>query len=135
MRLAFRGIVKSTLVGAMLLVSILLSFSCGGGGDRSAEAVEWEVSRQVGSRQVELAATVEYCGGEQGPTLEQPVVEYASKRVFIELLLASQEESDDRGCPLSLLGVYKTITLKRDLDELVLFDSSIDPPEPRWPTH
>lgn len=74
-------------MGAMLLVSILLSFSCGRGGDQPAEAVEWEVSRQVGPRQIELAATVEYCGGEQGPTLEQSVVEYSGKRVYKTITL------------------------------------------------
>lgn len=136
MRIASRGSVvrKKVIAGAILFGLALLAFGCGGGDNRSAQAVKWGVFRQLGPRQVKLVATVEYCGDGQGPTLERPVIEYSGRRVFIELLLAPEEESDDGGCLLSLLGATKTVTLKRDLDELVLYDSSTDPPERRWPT-
>ena len=42
--------------------------------------------------------------------------------------MAPQGEPDQGGCLLQLLGVQKTVTLKRDLVELVLLDSSTDPP-------
>jgi len=31
------------------------------------------------------------------------------------------------------LTLRKTVTFERNLDELVLFDASADPPEQRWP--
>ena len=125
-------VARHVIAGALILGFILLAFGCGGGDARSAQAVEWGVSRQVGPRQINLVVEIESCG--PTPTIKRPVIEYSGKRVFIELLLAPQEEPDQGGCLLQLLGIQKTITLKRDLDELVLFDSSTDPPERRWPS-
>jgi hypothetical protein len=125
-------IARNVAAGAILLGLILSAVGCGGGGDRSARAVKWEVSRQLGPRQVRLVATVGSCGG-QLPTIEPPVIEYSGNKVFIELLLAPEEESGDGDCLLELLGVPKVVRLKHDLDELVLLDSSARPPEPRWP--
>jgi hypothetical protein len=66
--------------------------------------------------------------------LEQPIVEYSGDRVYIELRHTPEEsEGKQDGCFLSLWDLHKTITFKRDLDELVLFDASTDPPEQRWP--
>ncbi len=133
MQIAFESVIaKRVSASALILGFALLAFGCSGGDDRSAQAVEWGVSRQVGPRQIKLVATVEYCG-DSTPTIKRPVMEYSGRRVFIELLLAPQEESDHGGCLLQLLGVQKTVTLKRDLDELVLLDSSTNPPERRWP--
>lgn len=87
----------------------------------------------MGPRQIRLFTSIEYCGG-PGATIRRPVIEYSGRRAFIELLLTPHEEPDTGGCLLQLLGVTKTVTLKRDLDELVLFDASTDPPARRWPT-
>lgn len=114
----------------------LFGIGCGGGGDDGSEwAVEWSVDRPVdpNSNRVRLSASIEYCSAEF-PRLERPVIEYTGDRVYIELRRTPEELAEDvNGCLLGLLGVHKTITLERDLDELVLFDSSTDPPERRWP--
>lgn len=127
------GIAQSIATGAVLCAFSSLAFGCGGEGDRSAEAVEWGVFRPTSPRQVDLVVTVDQCDGDPKPTIQRPVIEYSGKRVFIELLLEPQKESDDGGCLPVLLGVHKKIVLKQDLDELVLFDASTDPPEQRWP--
>lgn len=112
----------------------LLGVGCGSDASGPGRAVEWSVDRPVGQKWVRLAATVEWCSYEV-PRIEDPIIEYAGKRVYIELRLAPQErEEGQNGCLLSLLGIHKTITLQRDLDELVLYDASTDPPAKRWPT-
>jgi hypothetical protein len=119
---------------AVLAGATLLGVGCGSSGDNGSEwAVEWGVDRPVGPKQVRLSAVIEYCSA-VSPPFEQPIIEYIGDRVYIELRVAPDElEGDRKGCLLSLAVAYKTITLERDLDELVLFDASTDPPEQRWP--
>lgn len=127
------AIAKFIIAGAMGFAVVIVAFGCGGKSDHSAQAVEWEVFRPTGPRQVDLVVAVDHCDGDPKPTIQRPVVEYSGKRVFIELVLKSQGESEDGKCLPMLLGVHKTVVVKHDLDELVLFDSSTDPPELRWP--
>ena len=123
-----------TTLGCVLLVGLFSSaLGCGGGGDHATSAVPWHVSRVLGPRQVRLVASVEACHLHPTPAIQRPVIEYSGKKVFIELRVASQEHSEDEGCLLLKLGVYRTVTLKRNLDDLLLFDASTDPPERRRP--
>jgi len=121
----------------LLVIAVLLGVGCGGGGeDGSERAVKWVVDRSgdrpVNPKQVKVLATIRSCGLEP-PRLEQPIIEYEGDRAYIELRKAPEELEDAKGCFLSLYGAEKTITLKRDLGELVLYDMSADPPEQRWP--
>jgi hypothetical protein len=123
-------------MGALAIAgAVLLGVGCGGGDDNGSErAVGWGVDRQLGPKSLRLGATVEIC---VNPVqLEQPIIEYEDDRVYIELRHTPEEGEGEYGsCPLTgPLLLHKTITLERDLDELVLFDSSTDPPEKRWPT-
>ena len=122
-------------IGVLALVgAILLGVGCVGGDDSgSKRAVGWGVERQLGPRSLRLAGTVEVC---YAPVqLEQPIIEYEDDHVYIELRHTPEEgEGEHGGCLLGgILTLHKTITLERDLDELVLFDSSTDPPARRWP--
>jgi hypothetical protein len=120
------------LVVTVLLATTLAGVGCGGGGDGSERAVKWTVDRPVGANWVRLVATVEVCI--KPVQLEQPTIEYSGHRVYIELRHTPEEgEGEHGGCFLGLVPLHKTITFERDLDELVLFDSSTDPPEQRWP--
>jgi hypothetical protein len=123
------------LAVAAFVAMALVGAGCGGGDDSGSErAVEWGVDRPVGPKRVRLSAVIEYCSS-LSPPFEQPIIEYDGDSVYIELRVAPEElEDDEKGCLLSLAVAYKTITLERDLDELVLFDASTDPPEQRWPT-
>ena len=131
---AFKIKVIGTLAIVTLLVATPLGIGCGNGGDEGSErAVEWGVDRPVGPKRVRLSAVIEYCSF-VSPPFEQPIIEYIGDYVYIELRVAPEElEESRKGCLLSLAVAYKAITLNRDLDELVLFDASTDPPEQRWP--
>jgi hypothetical protein len=110
----------------------LFGVGCGDGDDGSDRAVEWYVKRPVGPKRVRLYAVVEVCFGDV--RLEQPITEYEGDRAYIEIRRTREEsEGKQGGCLLGLQILHKTITLERDLDELVLFDASTDPPEQRWP--
>lgn len=120
------------LVTAALLGTGLLAVGCGGGDDGSERAVEWAVERPIGPKSVRLVATVEVCVG--AVRLERPIIEYSGDDAFIELRHTPEEmEGEHAGCLLSLEVLHRNVTFERDLDELVLFDVSTDPPEQRWP--
>lgn len=120
-----------TLAIAGLLAAAPLGAGCGD-DDGSERAVEWSIDHVIGPKSIRLVATVEVCV--KPVQLEQPIVEYAGPRVYIELRHTPEEgEGEYGGCLLSLLTLHKTIILERDLDELVLFDASTAPPEQRWP--
>jgi hypothetical protein len=124
-------------MGVLAIVAIaggaLLGVGCGSGNDGSERAVEWNVERQLGPNQVRLSAVIEPCNINL-PLLEDPIIEYKSNRVYIELRQTPEElEEGQNGCLLGLLVAHEKITFERDLDELVLYDASTDPPEQRWP--
>ena len=129
-RKAIGVLALTALVGA-----ILLGVGCGGGDDSGSErAVKWGVDPPVGPNWVRIRAVIEVCSIDL-PLLEEPIIEYEGNRVYIELRQPPEELAEDvNGCLLQLVGAFKKITFERDLDELVLFDSSTDPPERRWPT-
>ena len=110
----------------------LIAAGCGGGDDSSERAVKWVVERVLSPKSVRLAADVEICW--DPVRLERPILEYSGDRVYLELRHTPEEsEGEYGGCLLSLWTLRKTVTFKRDLDELVLFDASTNPPEQRWP--
>jgi len=119
-------------MGTLAIVAFLATLAgvgCGGGDNGSERAVEWAAERAIGAKSIRLVATVGVCFAPV--QLEQPIIEYEDDRVYIEL---RHTPEDDKGiCLLSLLTLHKTVTFERDLDELVLFDASTDPPEKRWP--
>jgi hypothetical protein len=119
---------------AVLSCATLLGVGCGSGDDGSERAVEWRVDRPVGPNWVRLSAEIRTCNSDP-PLLEEPIIEYmGSNRVEIELRRTPKErEEGPSGCLLQLLVAFKKITFERNLDELVLFDASTDPPEQRWP--
>lgn len=119
------------LVSGVLLSATLLAGGCGGDDD-SERAVNWGVERAISPTSARLAADVEVCL--EPVRLERPIIEYSGNRVYIELRHTPEErEGEHEGCFLSLWTLHWTVTFKRDLDELVLFDASTDPPEQRWP--
>jgi hypothetical protein len=117
---------------AALLSTPLFAVGCGG-DDGSERAVNWTVERAVSPTSVRLAAVVGSCS--DPVRLERPIFEYSGERVDLELRHTPEKSEDEyEGCFAPTLGVlHRTVTFKRDLDELVLFDASTDPPEQRWP--
>lgn len=119
------------LASAVLLGAILLGGGCGGGDDSSDRAAKWWVEPPVGPNWARIRAIIEGCSPDL-PAFEEPIIEYKGNRVYIEL---RRTPDDGKGlCFLNLPIASKKITFERDLDELILFDTSADPPEKRWPT-
>lgn len=124
--------ISALWIGA-LAGAALVGIGCGSGDNGSTRAVEWKVERPLGPKRVRLSAVIETCSPNP-PLLEQPIVEYEGNRVEIELRQTPEElEEGQNGCFLSLAVAHTVITLERNLDELVLYDASADPPEKRWP--
>jgi hypothetical protein len=121
-----------SLLVMMLLSAALLGAGCGGSDDNGSErAVKWGVDRPVGPNWVRIRAVLDGCSPDL-PLLEEPIIEYKRNRVYIEL---RQSPEEGKGiCFLNLPIAFKKVTFERDLDELVLFDASTDPPARRWPT-
>jgi hypothetical protein len=119
---------------ALLAGIPLFMVACGSGDGGSERAVEWSVGRPIDpkSNRVRLTAVVEVCW--YSVSLEEPTIEYSDNRAYIELRHTPEKgEGEHGGCFLSLAVLHKTVTLERNLGELVLYDASADPPEQRWP--
>jgi hypothetical protein len=128
--MALRKIGGSTLVTVALIAAMLIGVGCAeGSSDEPHRALKWGVERQVGPKAVRVSATIETCTMKVPPI--EPVTEYSGNRVYIEL--REPLEGHHAGCFLGLIGIHRVIKLKRELDEVALFDLSTHPPTRRWP--
>jgi hypothetical protein len=116
---------------AGLLIAFSLIFVGCGGGDES-RVLPWSFFKQLGPRKAKLAGEVGYCVGEPKPRIEKAVRSYSGNRVFLTLIL-SQKRPEPEECRGVGLAVFKTVTFRRNLEQLELLDSSTDPPQLRWP--
>lgn len=115
---------------AGLVASYVILVGCGGGD--GPRALEWSFFKQLGPHKAKLAGEVGYCVGEPKPRIEKVLRSYSGNRVFLTLIL-SQEQPEPEECRGIGLGVFKTVSFQRNLEQLVLLDSSTDPPSRRWP--
>lgn len=115
--------------GFLIAASIVLA-GCGSGDD--AGTLEWSFFKRLGPNKASLAGEVDYCVGEPKPRVVKVIRRYSGNRVFLTLFL-SQERPEPKECRGVILFVFKTVTFKRNLEQLELFDSSTDPPSRRWP--
>lgn len=117
-------------IGGLLAVCSLIMAGCGGGDE--SQALHWSFFKQVGPHKAKLAGEVGYCVGEPKPRVEKVLRSYSGNRVFLTLIL-TQERPEPEECRAIGLGVFRTVRFKRNLGQLELFDSSIEPPRRRWP--
>jgi hypothetical protein len=120
------------LITGLLVASCVAFVGCGSGDDPSA--LQWSFFKQLGPRKAKLAGEVDYCVGHPKPRVEKVIRRYSGNRVFLTLIL-SPEQPEPEECRGIILGVFKTVTFKRNLTQLVLLDSSTDPPMRRWPAN
>lgn len=118
------------LTSGLLVASCIMLGGCGGGNGPSG--LQWSFFKQLGPRKAKLAGEVGYCVGEPKPRIEKVIRSYSGNRVFLTLIL-SKGRPEPEECRGTMLGVFKTVTFQRNLDQLVLLDSSTDPPSRRWP--
>ena len=99
------------------------------------EVVAWGVASVSGPKTVKLGTEIGYCVGDPKPRMRLAQRIYRGKSVYItvELALPRKKPSDHSLCGGVGLFLYKTIRLTRDLADVMLYDSSTDPPTRRWP--
>lgn len=116
------------LITGLLAASSIILAGCGD----DSNALEWSFFKQLGPREAKLAGEVDYCVGEPKPRVEKVIRSYSGNRVFLTLIL-SPERPEPEECRGIILGVFKTVSFQRDLEQIELLDSSTDPPSRRWP--
>lgn len=131
-------------VGVIAVAAILsLGMACGdsSSADRAVEGSEskafrWEVIFTPSRRTIKIGGGVGYCEGDPRPRIASPDVEYRGEDVYIRLELHKPRSRPSRNslCLGSELLVTRKIILLRDLSDLKLYDSSVEPPELRWPS-
>jgi hypothetical protein len=84
-------------------------------------------------RSIRIGSGVGYCEGDPRPRIEEPEIKYRGDEVYIRLELAKLGPSNrNKGrCAGSVKLMLKTVRLKRDLSDVSLYDSGVDPPERR----
>lgn len=123
----------------------LLGFACGNSApadnntaaeSRGRNGLQWGVITTTPPRTLKVGGAVGYCVGDPRPTIGRPQIRYRGEDVYIrlELQIPRKKRAKKRGrCAGVELFVRKAITLRRDLSDVKVYDSGIEPPELRWP--
>ena len=129
---------------AAIAAILLLAMACGdsSSADKSStvekgadKAFRWGVIFAPSPRTVKIGGGADYCEGDPRPRIARPDIEYrGNKAVYIKLELKSPDRPKSKKlCLDSELLVTRKITLRRDLSDVKLYDSGVEPPELRWP--
>lgn len=105
------------------------------GGAVDVQTLPWGIVSVSQPRTIRIGAQVGYCVGDPRPRIRRAPTKYRNGAVYIkvEAVLPREKPSDKGLCGGKVLFLYKTITLKRDLADVKVYDSSISPPGLRWP--
>jgi hypothetical protein len=122
---------QRNLLMVLLSVACVTLFGCGGGG-ADADALPWVFYKHLGPHKGKLAVEVGYCVGEPRPHVEKVTRRYSGNQVFLTLIL-EERPSDPERCLGKEIVVFRSVSFRRKLGQLELFDSSTDPPTRRWP--
>lgn len=135
-RTAF-GLVVS--LGGLVLIAMIGGCGSGDGGGtgvRTDGSSPWVVQSADLPRTLRVGTGVDYCSGAPKPRIGPPRIEYQGDDVLITLtVIQPPEEPATPGevCAGMELFVGRNITLKRDLEDVEVFDGGVDPPLQRWP--
>lgn len=117
---------------------LLLAVACGTGsavGGREDNAFQWGAIFTPSKRTVVVGEGVDYCVGDPRPRIAKPEIQYRGDDVYIRLELKTPRFQSPKGSRCAGVGllVKRKITLRRDLSDVELYDSGVEPPELRWP--
>ena len=130
-----RPVAKLPCLIGLAVVIALLGVGCGSG--RGGDGFEWVVWEVKGPRELRISGQTGYCVGRHPkPKIHKVEVEYEDDRIYITARMKPNpavRESQTRPCAGVILGVLKTVHLKRDIADSVIYDTSTDPPTQRWP--
>lgn len=121
-------IIIASAIAALFLVS------CGGSGSADKSVHRWLVVSAEPPRTLKVGKEVDYCAGDPHPTIGHPQILYQGNDVYIKLKIKWPHKSPKvHLCLGSERVITRTITLRRDLDAVRVYDSGVQPPELRWP--
>jgi len=125
---------KVKLIAASATVALFL-VSCGNSGSEHKDTHGWLVVSVEPPRTLRAGREVGYCAGDPLPTIRHPRIVYEGNDVYVDLKIKwPHKPSKDHLCLGSELVITKTITLRRDLKDVNVYDSGVEPPELRWPS-
>jgi hypothetical protein len=124
----------------LTIAAISLLSACGDSQEPQAQEsvkrpLRWSVAESKG-RLVTIRGPVANCEGLPEPRVSKVVKSYRGRRVYVRIVAdvpAEAPANQEFVCAGVGLELEETIFLPRPLNELVLFDSGVDPPVQRWP--
>jgi hypothetical protein len=123
----------------------VLGMACGksSSGDRRDIATSehndgifsWGVISTIAPRMLKVGNGVDYCVGNPRPRIGMPDTAYRGSDVYIRLKLhiPTNRPSRKNVCLGTELLVTRTVTVQRNLADIKVYDSGVQPPELRWP--
>ena len=111
----------------------------GGTGQNVAvtmEAVPWRISSVPGPRTIAVIGEVGHCVGDPRPRLRGAQIRYRNDAAYVRLNAAIPKKkmsTKNELCAGVELFLRTRITLRRDVEDLRIYDGSTKPPELRWP--
>lgn len=125
---------------ALMVASTALLAACGDSQEshdrESKQWLKWSVTESKRPHQVTVRGWVPHCDGLPEPRVLKVVKRYRGRDVFLRILVNVPAEARDEGeflCAGLEWSIEETISLPQRLNQLVLFDSGVDPPVQRWP--
>ncbi len=132
------------LTGCLYMTAILVG--CGSGGqDANAppgkqgtgggkiETVKWTVGQVLGPNTVEIGSSVGYCLGDERPHYGVVEVKESGRRAYITAHAVTPPEEPKGGlCEGVGTFISKSISFKRNLIAMELYDGVTKPPSLRW---
>lgn len=125
---------KMRIIAASATVA-LLCVSCGDSGPADKNTRGWQVVSVKSPRTLKVGKAVGYCTGYPRPSIRHPQILYHGDDVYIKLKVKwPRRPSKGDLCLDSELLIMRTIILRRDLEDVKVYDSGVEPPELRWPS-
>lgn len=102
----------------------------------NVEVLKWSVRSVVPPRTLRIGGRVGYCVGDPKPRVRSSQARYRHDNVLVRLeVVIPHHKSVEKGtiCGGVELFVGRTITFRRDLSDIMVYDSGVEPPKLRWP--
>jgi hypothetical protein len=147
----FRSVGVLLAAGAMFLGSACGETSSAGKASHlqaeDPRSFKWGVIFNPSPRVIKVGGGVGYCVGDPKPRIAKPDIKYQGDEVYIALELKKPPKPPRKrpqlfpkgktpvveGCAGVELLVTRKLTLRRNLSDLTIYDSGVEPPEQVWP--
>lgn len=136
---------KTARVLIVGLTITLLGSACGSSATNSRGRVpikrgdntlRWGVQSTAPPGSIKVVGVAGSCGARR-PWIKRPHIQYRDDNVYIRLEKHVPHEKVPRGkaprCVAAAFFIRRWITLRRNLDEVKIYDNGLIPPQLRWP--